>query len=122
TYRLQRWILGSTFLTKNMTVLVYGDWPGHSKNVKPFFTASFPGKVILKVQEKNFTEKYVFIFVGNLVSGKGLKMALKLIQELQKKGVECSLEIYGEGPERIPMEAYVEEAGIKGIDFKGNRN
>src|SRR5690606_8493945 len=31
------------------------------------------------------------------------------------------LEIYGDGPEKIPMRAYVEEVEIKGITFKGNR-
>src|SRR5690606_5258950 len=30
TYKLQRWILSNTFLTRNMTVLVYGGWPGQT--------------------------------------------------------------------------------------------
>ncbi|MDP3352260.1 MAG: glycosyltransferase [Flavobacteriaceae bacterium] len=41
SYRLQKWILSNTFLTKNMQVLVYGDWPNQSKNIKPFFTATY---------------------------------------------------------------------------------
>lgn len=103
-------------------MLVYGEWPGQSKNVKPFYTASFSEKTILNVQEKKFQAPYHFVFVGNLVPGKGLKMALNVIQGLQEKGVDCSLEIYGEGPERISMEAYAKEAEIKGIEFKGNRS
>ena len=41
TYKLQRWILSNTFLTKNMQVLVYGEWKNSTKNIKPFFTATY---------------------------------------------------------------------------------
>src|SRR5690606_22866068 len=61
------------------------------------------------------------IFVGNLVPGKGLKSALNLILELQKEGMECQMEVYGDGPERESAEIFVKKAGIKGIEFQGNR-
>ena len=41
SYRLQKWILSNTFLTRNMQVLVYGEWEGSSKNIKSFFTATY---------------------------------------------------------------------------------
>ncbi|SNR36475.1 glycosyltransferase family 4 protein [Lutibacter flavus] len=41
SYRLQKWIVSNTFLTKNCNVLVYGKWPKQSKNIVPFFTASY---------------------------------------------------------------------------------
>ena len=41
SYRLQKWILSNTFLTRNMQVLVYGEWPNQTKNIKPFFTATY---------------------------------------------------------------------------------
>ena len=41
SYRLQKWILSNTFLTRNMQVLVYGEWEGSTKNIKPFFTATY---------------------------------------------------------------------------------
>lgn len=41
SYRLQKWILSTTFLTRNMQVLVYGEWPNQTKNIKPFFTATY---------------------------------------------------------------------------------
>jgi glycosyltransferase involved in cell wall biosynthesis len=49
SYRLQKWIVSSTFLTKNTKVLVYGDWPNQSKNIVPFFTASYSEE---ELQEK----------------------------------------------------------------------
>jgi glycosyltransferase involved in cell wall biosynthesis len=41
SYKLQKWILSNTFLTKNCKVLVYGEWPNQSKNIVPFFTATY---------------------------------------------------------------------------------
>ena len=41
SYRMQKWLLSNTFLTRNMQVLVYGEWPNQTKNVKPFFTATY---------------------------------------------------------------------------------
>jgi glycosyltransferase involved in cell wall biosynthesis len=50
SYRLQKWILSNTFLTRNCKVLVYGDWPNQSKNIVPFFTASYSEKEIEAVE------------------------------------------------------------------------
>ena len=41
SYRLQKWVLSNAFLTRNMQVLVYGEWEGSTKNIKPFFTATY---------------------------------------------------------------------------------
>ncbi|MCA1966142.1 MAG: glycosyltransferase [Flavobacterium sp.] len=41
SYRLQKWILSNPFLTRNMQVLVYGEWEGSSTNIKSFFTATY---------------------------------------------------------------------------------
>ena len=46
TYKMQRWLLSNTFLTKNMQVLVYGEWPKQTSNIKPFFTATYSAKEI----------------------------------------------------------------------------
>lgn len=50
SYRLQQWILSNPFLTKNMQVLVYGEWPNQTKNVKPFFTATYSEDEIQKLE------------------------------------------------------------------------
>jgi len=44
SYRFQKWILSNTFLTKNAKVLVYGEWPNQTKNIVPFFTATYSEK------------------------------------------------------------------------------
>ena len=50
SYRLQQWILSNTFLTKNMQVLVYGEWLNQTKNIKPFFTATYSEDEIQKLE------------------------------------------------------------------------
>ena len=70
TYGFQKWLLSNTFLTHNMQVLVYGEWERQSKNILPFFTASFSEVEKAEVRKKTFLEPFAFLFVGNLVAGK----------------------------------------------------
>lgn len=128
SYRLQKWILRNTFLTRNMQVLVYGEWPEQTKNVVPFFTASFSEEEKAEVREKTFSRPFTFLFVGNLVEGKRPLEAVKLVQELivNRRGasreISARLEIYGNGPERENLEAYVRENQLdQYVIFKGSR-
>lgn len=134
TYRLQKWILSNTFLTRNIQVLVYGKWPEQTTNIKSFFTASFSEREILQVKEEHFKEPFIFLFVGNLVEGKRPLEAVKLVEELnlRLKGSTdpeirtnssfASLEIYGDGSEKEKLETYVREKQLeKLVFFKGNR-
>lgn len=121
TYKLQKWILSNSFLTRNMKVLVYGEWAGQTKNVQPFFTASFSEKEKAEVQKKIFSGPFTFLFVGNLVEGKRPLEAVKLVQELMvnRKSTDseiCAcLEIYGDGPERENLTKYVRENGLEEV-------
>ncbi|WP_367158784.1 glycosyltransferase family 4 protein [Lutibacter sp.] len=56
SYRLQKWIVSNTFLTRNCKVLVYGDWPNQSKNIVPFFTASYSEEEIEAVEIRNISQ------------------------------------------------------------------
>ncbi|WZL88456.1 glycosyltransferase [Salinimicrobium sp. 3283s] len=134
SYRFQKWLLSNTFLTRNMQVLVYGEWPGQSKNVVPFFTASFSEQEKAEVPKKVFSEPFIFLFVGNLVEGKRPLEAIKLVeelnyrvregtdQEIRASHVRIKLELYGDGPERKKLETYVRENLLENfISFRGNR-
>ena len=133
TYRFQKWLLSNTFFTKNMQVLVYGEWPGQSKNVVPFFTASFSEREKTEVRKKTFSETFIFLFVGNLVEGKRPLEVIKLVeklnfklrggtdQEIRASYVPIKLELYGDGLERKKLETYVRENHLEQlISFKGN--
>nr|WP_294963879.1 glycosyltransferase [uncultured Flavobacterium sp.] len=123
TYKMQKWILNNTFLTRNMQVLVYGEWENQSKNIKSFFTATYSEsekEVILK--DKKSAEK-TFIFVGTLAHGKNPMYAVKLIEELIKNDNRTILHIFGEGIERASLENYIKKNQLEQFVFlHGNQN
>jgi glycosyltransferase involved in cell wall biosynthesis len=122
SYRLQKWILSNTFLTRNMQVLVYGEWENQSKNIVPFFTATYSESDKKIFQVKSLTQTIHFIFVGTLVKGKNPLYAIQLIQELFKKGYPVHLDLYGEGIERGFLERYILNSNLeKVVDLKGNQ-
>jgi glycosyltransferase involved in cell wall biosynthesis len=107
TYRLQKWILNNTFLTKNIKVLVYGEWEGSSKNIKSFFTATYGEADKMSMKVLNLKGKINFVFVGTLVFGKNPLYAIQLVERLFKKGYNVSLDLYGEGIEQKALEHYI---------------
>lgn len=123
TYKIQKWILNNSFLTKNMQVLVYGDWRNSGKNIKPFFTATYLESEKEIFQKPDFSGLIEFISVGALVSGKNPMYTVKLLESLSKRGNRVKLNIYGEGPERILLENYSRDIGMeKTIIFHGNQS
>jgi glycosyltransferase involved in cell wall biosynthesis len=106
TYKLQQWILSNTFLTRNMQVLVYGEWDGSSKNIMPFFTATYNEEDKLPIFKKELKGSINFVFVGTLVKGKSPLYAIRLVENLSKKGYDVRLSLYGEGMERNRLEQY----------------
>lgn len=123
TYRLQKWILNSTFLTKNMQVLVYGEWENSTKNIKPFFTASYFEKDKIEVKPRALLGRISFVFVGTLSNGKQPLYAIQLIEQLFKNGNDVQLMIYGEGNERAGLENYIVENKLEEIvKLMGNQN
>lgn len=115
SYRFQKWLLSNAFLTKNMKVLVYGDWPGQSSNVKSFFTATYPRSAVEKSEQRTFEPPYRFVFVGGLTVGKRPEYALKLVDALRAKGDSCIIEFFGDGPKFFELEAMLGE-GDKDMD------
>ncbi len=107
TYKVQKWILNNTFLTKNMQVMVYGEWEGSSKNIKPFFTATYSETEIVKPVLKGMNEKINFMFVGTLSKGKKPLYAIQLIEELRKKDIDVHLSVFGDGILRKEMQEYI---------------
>lgn len=123
TYRLQKRILSNTFLTRNMQVLVYGNWENQSKNIKPFFTATYSESEKETFQKTGFEETIQFVFVGSLVAGKDPIYAVKLVEQLIKKGHNLVLNLYGEGVERSVLEQYIQENQLgENIILHGNQD
>jgi len=122
TYRLQKYILNNTFLTKNIQVLVYGEWDNQSKNIKSFFTATYSRLEKEIVQKQDFEENVKFVFVGSLVVGKNPIYAIKMVEQLIIKGKKAVLNIYGEGIERRVLEQYIWDNQLENSIFlRGNQ-
>jgi glycosyltransferase involved in cell wall biosynthesis len=122
TYQLQQWILSNTFLTRNMHVLVYGEWEGMTTNIKPFFTATYTENEVATVTEKELKGLVNFIFVGTLVKGKHPLYAVQLVENLHLKGCSVRLSIYGEGVEREMLEDYIAAHTLENIvSLEGNQ-
>jgi len=121
SYKLQQRLLKNTFLTRNTKVLVYGDWKDKSKNITPFFTATYSEKEIEQIKPKSLDDIIKFIFVGALTPGKQPLLSVKVVHELLKKGYDVTLNIYGEGAERENVERYVSEHNIsEAVKLHGN--
>ena len=122
SYKLQKWILSNTYLTRNMQVLVYGQWEGSSKNIKPFFTATYNEADKLPIISKNLQPQICFVFVGTLVLGKNPLYAIQLVEVLHSKGFDVALILYGEGTERNNLEQYIVKNNLENIiSFEGNQ-
>jgi glycosyltransferase involved in cell wall biosynthesis len=122
TYRVQQLILRNTWLTKNMTALVYGDWPNRTKNIRAFFTASYNSGDQDDVQPRKLSQSIRLIFVGTLASGKQPMMSAKVCQALRNEGYNAELHFYGEGSERQPLEEFITSNQLnRYISLHGNQ-
>ena len=137
SYRLQKWILSNTFLTRNTKVLVYGDWPNQTKNIKSFFTATYSQEMTkINAPQRQWNGAIEFLFVGTLSPGKRPTYALELFRQLLKqldskkdkipsghhpKLRSSRLTYYGEGPERKALEERIIQHGLQGsVRLMGN--
>jgi glycosyltransferase involved in cell wall biosynthesis len=123
SYRLQKSILSNTFLTKNMQVLVYGKWENQTKNIIPFFTATYSETEKKEVYVREDSGAFKFLFVGTLSVGKQPLYAVKLVEELHKTGVNVTLNIFGYGVLYKDLERYIERKSLNSFVFlKGNQS
>jgi len=123
SYRLQKWILSNTFLTRNMQVLVYGEWEGSTKNIKAFFTATYAEADKVPLKSLNLKATIHFVFVGTLVKGKNPLYAIQIVEALFQNGYDVFLNMYGEGIERKFLENYIATNSLDNfIKLNGNQN
>jgi glycosyltransferase involved in cell wall biosynthesis len=122
SYNLQRWILQNTFLTRNMTVLVYGAWPNMSNNCRSFFTATYRESDKKQIFPRALNYPIQCIFVGSLSAGKNPLYAIQLVENLLKKGISIQLKLYGDGADRSTLESYCAHAALESVvEFCGNQ-
>ena len=113
SYKFQKWLLSNTLLTKNMTVLVYGKWKNQTRNIKPFFTATYKNNERQVPKNRDYSGELKLVFVGSLVEGKRPLLAIQIIEKLNKLGFDISLDLYGDGVLKADLETYVNENNLK---------
>lgn len=123
SYKLQKWLLSNTFLTRNMTALVYGNWKNQNKNIKAFFTATFTNQEKEVPVNRNYSGDLRFVFLGSLVEGKRPLLAIQIVEALIKKGSNIKFDIYGEGVLKNDLQNYIVDNNLQNkIRLLGNRN
>lgn len=113
SYRLQQKILRNTVLTRNMTALVYGDWPDKTRNIKPFFTASYSNKDQIPVSKRPLLDGLNLAYVGTLNKNKSPLTSLEVLRVLSSMGIKAYLTFCGEGPQRAILEQKISEYGLQ---------
>lgn len=121
TYRLQQWILRNTFLTRNMKVLVYGEWPDRNRNIWPFFTASYFENEQVDVIKPAIECGINLIFAGSLTKNKRPILALEVLKGLIEVGEKAKLVFCGEGSEKEILQEYTSKYELESyVKFLGN--
>ncbi len=113
SYRLQQKVVSNPRWTKNAKVLVYGQWPGRTQNIVPFFTASYSESEIEEIPEKRPELPVRLIFAGALIPGKQPLVALKVLHELLRRNIDAEMHFYGDGAQRIILEDYIKQNGLE---------
>lgn len=109
TYKIQQWVVNNTWLSRNMTVMVYGTWPHSSKNVKPFFTASYFEREFEPFQKPEINQGVNLVFVGSLVPAKNPLTAIQVLDQLLHHNLKVNLVYCGEGSERSKIESFTKK-------------
>jgi glycosyltransferase involved in cell wall biosynthesis len=112
SYKIQKWILSNVYLTKNCKVLVYGKWSNQSKNIIPFFTASYSKDEIIEFKSECLINKIKLLFVGNFSPGKQPLLTVRIAEKLILKGHDIQLDMYGYGVEYDKVKQYISKNGL----------
>lgn len=118
SYRVQQSILRNTLLSRNIKVMVYGDW-NETKNIKPFFTASYSENDTIHTPPRLFSSQQPvkLLFVGSLNQGKRPLISLQVLRKLSEEQIPCEINFYGDGNESVELENYIIQNDLSSIAF-----
>ena len=123
SYRVQQWILRNTTLSKNMQVLVYGEWPDKTNNIRTFFTATYYREEIEKVYKNSLDTTIELAFVGSLTENKSPITCLEVCKQLKDNGISVHLTFCGDGNQRHILESKIKAFNLESqISLLGNVN
>ena len=66
-------------------------------------------------------EEFRMVMIGSLVEKKGQQLAIEVALELKNRGIDCHLDLLGDGPLRNDLEAFVQKNDLSTfVHFHGN--
>ncbi len=114
SYAFQRWWLEKNF--SRSRVSVNGEWPGQPAHVLSFFNPCLTARELetarAAVLEKKLSGPVRLVFAGRLEAEKGAGTALRVLAQLQKRGLDAVMELIGDGPGRGEFEALARDLGV----------
>lgn len=113
SYRIQQCILRSPFFTKKIQVLVYGEWPDRTQNIKPFFTASYREAEKEVIQKQDFSLGIRLCFIGRIDENKNPFLSLEVTEILNREGVSAQITFCGDGPLFSQLKKAIDESEFK---------
>jgi glycosyltransferase involved in cell wall biosynthesis len=117
SYRLQRWILRCGWA--GGVVTVNGEWEGEPPHVRPFLNPSLTEEDLERgraaAEEKRLEAPLRLVFAGRVEEAKGAGRAVELVRRLREAGIECELDVAGDGPLRSVLEERVRRDGLDGV-------
>lgn len=118
-YAIQRNLLKKQ---DNRIVTINGHWPDQKQNQltfeNPCLTKEerFAGKEV--IQQKDYSGKLDFVFVGRLEDEKGVQRILNVFSQMQSERIG-TIHFVGDGPKRKNYEQFVNGNHIKNVVFHG---
>lgn len=121
-YRLQKWLYSRSGF--GGPVLIYDSSDPTCPHLVPFFPSAVSQKdwdsAGQKIHERACQPPYKISFVGRLVSAKGVDVLLRALHILKSRGLIFYLELVGDGPEKMRLQALSAKLGLgETIRFHG---
>jgi len=121
TYNWQRTVLSDERISRKMSVLVYGEWPSRTKNIIPFFTASYHESEIVDSPARSLEGTIRCVYCGYLLKEKRPLQSIMAVEKLAARGYDIELVLMGNGPEYSSLENYIKEKGLGSfVHLKGD--
>jgi glycosyltransferase involved in cell wall biosynthesis len=124
SYKLQKYLARNTFLTRNTSVLIYGQWKNFTQNCLSFFTASYTENDFkVAPKKKSMADPILkFVFAGTLDERKRPDISIEVMKLLRASGISnIELNILGTGAFLERCEKLISEYGLNDTVFlRGN--
>lgn len=121
SYKLQQRLLKNQFICRNIKVMVYGKWPGYTRNMTNFFTATYHELEIEPLRTRRLYGRINIVFVGRLIDGKKPLVVVKALQQMLESGYNIDLNIYGVGPQLEMLDGYIRGQRLEQhVHLRGN--